>query len=226
MPAFGHECGFHFFGQEGLARGIGTDEEDERRAVAVVLGAVRQGDVARDPGEIPLPGLNPQGLFTIRHHLGDDAAPGHVVLINQDEPARGLEIGIQIKGERGLGLDGHVRHFVALHDRIGLLLIQREVVGVHDAVNFRDAAFDFVRGQPDQIGFLHLQGPAPEPEQVGAKGRGDERQGMLVTDDLPALDENLFVQGNAHGLPGLGLRWRRFDVECFQRLHDRAFIRR
>ena len=47
-----------------------------------------------------------------------------------------------------------------------------------------------------------------------------------MTEDLPALDENLFVQGDAHGLPGLGLRGRRFDVERFERLHDRAFVRR
>ena len=126
-----------------------------------------------------MPGLDPKGLFTIRNHLGDDAASGYVVAIDQDKAPRGLKVGIQVKGERGFGLDGDIRHLVPLHDHVGVLLIQREVIGVHDAMNRRHAAFDFVSGQPDQVGFFHFQGPASEPEQVGAKGRGDERQGRL-----------------------------------------------
>ena len=135
-----------FLARKVFPSGIRTDEEHQGRTVAVVLGAIRQGDVTLHPGKIPLPGFDPKGFFTIRNHLGDDAASGYVVAIDQDKAPRGLKIGVQIKGEWGFGLDGDIRHLVSLHDDVGLLLIQREVIGVHDAMNRRHAAFDFVSG--------------------------------------------------------------------------------
>ena len=67
----------------------------------VVCGAVVEGDLALHPRQLAPPGLFAQHRVLVRNQRCDDAATGHVVVVDQHEAARHFELGVEIERDRG-----------------------------------------------------------------------------------------------------------------------------
>ena len=223
MAPVGHQHPFHGGTQAEVRFCVGAGEHDERRPMAVVGRPIVETDLALHPGQLAPASLVAQRRVLIGHERRDDAAAGHVVVVDQHETAGNLEFAIEVEGDRRPRADRNVGHLILFHDLRGVL--RGQIPRVDDPMDLDHLGWHLLRRQPKQVRALPTERLAAEPEQVAAQLGGDQRRRLQVGRDLTALDEDLLVQREtdrtARGrLAGLGL-----DVELLDRPDRCRFVR-
>src|SRR3989449_6478541 len=166
--------------------------------------------------------LAQHGLLVL-DRFGDAAAAGHVVLVDQDEPAGDREVAIEVERDARLGADRQLGHLIPAH--AGLDLAGGQIGGVDDPVQGDDLALHLTGRQSQYVLLAGLQRAASHPEQVALEGGGDQWHRVFVRGDLAPHDEDLLVERDPRGLAGRRFRRHRLYVEGLDRLDGGGLVR-